>query len=64
MNSNSNRPPQSKLVFGAWTALWVFASMALSLSLWGMQFTQSTVLSDGMKIQSELLTGGGDEVTN
>jgi len=64
MNSNSTRPPQVKLLLGAWTALWVVASMASSLSLWGMQFTQSSVLSDGMKTQSELLTGSSNEVTN
>ncbi len=64
MNLNSNKPVQTKLVLGLWTALWVTTSMAVSLALWGMQFSQSRALSNGMKTQSMLLTGGSDEVTN
>lgn len=64
MNLNSNRPPQTKLVVGTWTALWVIVSIAMSLTLWAMQFSQPTAFSDGMKAQSVLLTGGNDEVVN
>lgn len=64
MNLNSNKPVQTKLILGMWTALWITTSMALSLALWGMQFAQSTAMSDGMKTQSELLTGGRDEIIN
>lgn len=64
MISNSNRPPQAKLILIVWTTLWVVVSMALSLSLWRIQVTQSSVLTDGMKSQSELLTGASNEVTH
>jgi hypothetical protein len=61
MNFNSNRPPRIKFIVGAWTVIWVIASMTLSFTLFGMQFNQSVLLMDGMKEQSELLTGGSYE---
>lgn len=61
MNLNSNRPPQIKFLIGAWTLLWVITSMALSFTLFALQFNQSAVLAGGMKAQSALLTGGRDE---
>jgi len=64
MNLNSNKSIQSKVVLGMWTALWVTTSMAVSLALWGLQFAQSSAMSEGMKAQTELLTGGGDENIN
>ena len=64
MNLYSNKPVQTKLVLGLWTALWVTTSIAVSLALWGMQLSQSSALSNGMKTQSMLLTGGSDEVIN
>ena len=63
MNFNNNRPPRIKFIFGAWTVIWVIASMALSLTLFGMQFNQSVLLMDGMKEQSELLNGDSNEAT-
>ena len=64
MNLNSNKSTQSKLVLGMWTALWVTTSMTVSLALWGLQFAQSNTMSEGMKAQTELLTGDGDENIN
>lgn len=63
MNFNSNRPPRTKFIFGAWTVIWVIASMTLSLTLFSMQFNQSVLLMHGMKEQSELLTGDSNEAT-
>ena len=61
MNSNSNQPPKTKLVFGVWTIIWAVASVTVSLTLWTLQFHQPTNLSEGMKAQSSLLIGGRDE---
>lgn len=64
MNSNSNRPPHIKLIFGAWTVLWVVVNMGLSFALFAMQFNQSVELASGMQSQSTLLTGGSDGITD
>ncbi len=64
MNSSSKKPVRVKVVFGLWTAFWVVTSMALSMTLWAIQFTQPATISNGMKSQSTLLTGGSDEGIN
>jgi len=42
----------------------MFNLNSLSLALWGLQFAQPNAMSDGMKAQTELLTGGSDENIN
>jgi hypothetical protein len=64
MNSSSKKPVKVKVIFGLWTALWVVISMAFSMTLSAIQMTQPSTFSNGMKVQSTLLTGGSDESIN
>lgn len=64
MNSSYNNSPKTKLIFGAWTALWLIASISVSSTLWLMQHHQAAVWTAGMKTQSTLLIGGSDDVAN